>query len=549
MKRSGTSFWPDETGATAALYALALPALVAVAGIAFDYARVASMDTELQNAADQAALAAATQLDRQVGSIVRARNAAATLIGNQTLFANDGDGTAVSDLTVRFYATQGQAEACGDAGVLADTAFAQAGFVCVQVNDRVANYALTPVVGALRGELGAQAVAGMGSALCRTPPLMMCNPDEPSNNSDIGLDFDANANVGKGFVAKKGAQSGAWSPGNYGWLETGLGPGAQNVRKSIGWGTVPGGCLAQNGVETIDTQPGNIANAPNAMNTRFDIYDNPGCEAGGACPPSINSRKDLVRAANADANQGCRIGNNGWDEVPAAQRYLPPSNAALPDTFTPTAMGHPRDICHATATDTCGGSVFGDGFWDRDAYFRSHYLRTAAGAGGAAGTRWSSADWRANTGLTLGGGARPSRPTRYEVYLWEIQNRGNTIDGVVILGPSPPGATGNTEVNHGTPVCGGLTGNGTGQIPSTSTADRRRISVAVVNCRANNVRGNMADVPVRRWMDVFLVQPSASRDRTDADEIYVEVIGETSAGSAGETAGSVIRRDMPYLIR
>jgi len=37
--------------------------LIAAGGIAFDYARLAAMDTELQQAADQAALAAVTQLD------------------------------------------------------------------------------------------------------------------------------------------------------------------------------------------------------------------------------------------------------------------------------------------------------------------------------------------------------------------------------------------------------------------------------------------------------------------------------------------------------
>ena len=48
-------------------------ALIAAGGIAFDYARLAAMDTELQDAADQAALAAASQLDRQTGACARGR--------------------------------------------------------------------------------------------------------------------------------------------------------------------------------------------------------------------------------------------------------------------------------------------------------------------------------------------------------------------------------------------------------------------------------------------------------------------------------------------
>src|SRR3546814_8487383 len=54
------------------------------------------MDSELQNAADQAALAGASQLDGQNGACLRASAAATTLVANLTLLANDGDGTAVT---------------------------------------------------------------------------------------------------------------------------------------------------------------------------------------------------------------------------------------------------------------------------------------------------------------------------------------------------------------------------------------------------------------------------------------------------------------------
>jgi hypothetical protein len=59
------------------------------------------MDTELQQAADQAALAAATQLDRADDAQARAALAiqdgdnAKRLAANLTAFANDGDGMTV----------------------------------------------------------------------------------------------------------------------------------------------------------------------------------------------------------------------------------------------------------------------------------------------------------------------------------------------------------------------------------------------------------------------------------------------------------------------
>ncbi len=536
--------WRNETGAAAALYALALPALVAVAGIAFDYARLAAMDTELQNAADQAALAAATQLDRRAGAVSRSAMAATSLINNETRFANDGEGRDISDLTIRVYANRSQAEACGDAGALSATATgdAQAAFVCVQVNTRTANFALTPVVGALRSNIVAQAVAGVGSALCRTPPLMICNPNEPS---DPDANFIAGVR-GHGMLVVQGG-GGAWAPGNFGYLDTGTGNGATGVRMALGWVSPPGNCISQNGVDTVDTEPGNMSNVPQALNTRFDIYDNQGCEDGGVCPPSVNARKDLVRQKGAsNPNNSCRLHDSqGW-YLPA-NRYDPGNPGATPDS-----MGHPRDVCHALATGQPGActSSIGDGNWHRDTYFRTHYLRTE---GPLAGTRWNSADWQANTGLS-------STATRYEVYLWEIANRGNVIDGVRVLDPKPhpDGVANGTPINYAGPVCSQLQpdgGYGDGITPSATSADRRRMSVAVVNCTANNVRGNSTGVPVRRWMDVFLVEPSiarpgsSTRRATGQDQIYVEIIGETTSGSAGETAGSVIRRDVPYLIK
>src|SRR5215468_5083451 len=92
MRRSVETLWRNVDGAVAPMVALSLVALVAAGGIAFDYARVASMDTELQDAADQAALAAASQLDRQSGACARAAAAAATLLTNRSRFANEGGG-------------------------------------------------------------------------------------------------------------------------------------------------------------------------------------------------------------------------------------------------------------------------------------------------------------------------------------------------------------------------------------------------------------------------------------------------------------------------
>jgi hypothetical protein len=541
MKRYLFGRGGDKSAAVAPTVALSLFALIGAGGIAFDYARMASLDTELQNAADQAALAAATQLDQETRAVERATAAAQGLIANQTRMASDGLGTGITIPTVVFYADKDDAEnETNEIDITDPDASADARFVRVEVTMRQADFALTPIVGAFRsGNIGAEAVAGLGQSICKTPPVMMCNPQEVGGN----LDFDASGLIGHGIrLVAVGNGNQTWVPGNFGYLDSNTtSNGANGLRESLGWNTPPGDCLGGSGV---DTKPGANVPVTDALNTRFDIYDNQSCQSGGLCAASINSVKDVRRSANAtppSGNNACRLHNSGWGEV-ASDYYSQAGISAstpLPVATVPASMGHPRDMCHAVSINgSCTDGRIGDGLWDRDAYFRVNYRR-------ADGTRWTHAEWMTNTGLS-------ANATRYEVYNWEIAHRDTVIDGVTILGPSPAGASGNTKVAYGKPVCSQAQSpsNGTGFVPGGTVPDRRRISVAVINCTANSVNGNSQDVPVEKWIEVFLVEPSLNRNsgKTNQGDVYVELISETEAGE-GATAGQVIRRDVPYLVK
>ncbi|MDF0543060.1 pilus assembly protein TadG-related protein [Sphingobium sp. H39-3-25] len=520
-------------GAVAPTVALSLFALIAVGGIAFDYARLAGMDSELQGAADQAALAAATQLDGKSTAITRATTAAQNLVRNATLFSNDGNasGTTITVPTLTFYSAY---DATNDTGTVTTSPTA-AKFVQVTVAPRQARYALTPVVAAFNsGNINASAVAGLGQAICKVPPVMICNPQETGGNTS----FDVSALIGKGLKLVSVGNGGGWAPGNFGYLNSGAGSnGAPGLREALGWTTAPGDCIAQTGV---DTKPGATVSVTDALNTRFDIYDsNVSCPNGGACPASINAVKDLVRPNNANGNNACRMHNQGWQEVASAGRYLPAS-ATTPIATTPTAMGHPRDMCHAVTSGTSGACTgpIGDGLWDRDAYFRVNY-------------GWTPAQWQSNTGLSSAVAVTASNyASRYNVYSWEIAHRGQTIGGRTILASRTASGSGaNALMDHDGPVCSSGQGYGSGTVPGGNIVDRRRLSVAVVNCTANSVNGSSTNVPVEKWIDTFLVEPSLNRDRTSAGDIYVEVIDQTPAGGSGATNAQVIQRSVPYLLK
>jgi Flp pilus assembly protein TadG len=517
MGRSVRGFWRNSEGSVAPTVALSLIGLIVMGGVAFDYAQLAAMDTELQQAADQAALAAATQLDGKANAITRAQAAAQSMITNYTKFADDGGGASIGGMTFTFFAsydqtndTYGSVVTPGAAG-----ADASAKVVRVTIGNRTAKYALTPVAGAISGTSNASATASVGNAICKTPPVMLCNPDEPAGNTNEDLVYNPVAGQGLRLITGD-----ATVPGNFGWLEAAIGNGAPALAGELGYNTPLGDCQAATGVTT---KTGMDTSVLNALNTRFDVYANGNntcpSQYGGTCSPSTNTRKDVVCKPNG-TNTGCNP--DAWND--AGNAYRPTSPAALKSDGTedPAFMGYPRDLCHAVkeSAQTCG--VKGDGNWDRDAYFRVNYNGTT--------------DWQTLTGLG-------PKATRWQVYSWELTHRSMTVAGVPV-GIDNPKVIGN-EASFSYPVSQPPGVGATGSQP-----DRRRISAAVLNCQALNVHGKTENVSVPTWLDLFLVEPSLDRGSgvnqfTDKKDVYVEIIGVTSASSANQ----VIERNKPFLIR
>ena len=560
MWRSGRSLIENNDGAVAPTIALSLVALVAFGGIAFDYARLASMDTELQIAADQAALAAASQLDGGAGACARAANAAHSMVVNQTRMANDGNASGrtvtipleeTCDATgqVRFYKDKDKTTAA--------TTDADAKFVEITVDSRTARYALTPIVAAFSsGAVSATALAGLDSAICKVPPLMLCNPNEEDDE-----DFTIANYIGKGIRLVANDGGGDYAPGNFGFLDAGVdtaGGGANALRIILGRTALAANCVRGDGVTT---DPGNMVSVRDALNTRFDIYDsglNTACGNNAAqnaalCPPSLNARKDLLQDGNA--NQCGLVANGaskGWKEAtnpyPGSQNpggcdQNSPNNCfgstgahALGDTelsgLSPT--GYPRDICHAfSVTGSCTDGRIGDGDWDRFAYFKSHqavdYPEMAS---------INKADTTAFNAL-LNGWFGKINPTRYEVYAWEMRaaNRAARLHTLVSSG----GLNASSQ-----PVCAAP-----GITPSSSLVDRRVLTVAVVNCGAEDVHGRTSSVTVTKWIDVFLTEPTIARNvggaRTENSDVYIEVIGQT-LNATDEGAVQLVKKSIPYLI-
>ena len=540
MRSSVLALCRSSDGAVAPTVALSLTALIAAGGIAFDYSRMASMDTELQTGADQAALAAASQLDGETGACARAAAAANGMLANRTYMSNDSAGTAINvpneatcDSTgqIRFWQNATKTTAATNDG--------NAKFVEVQVDSRRAYFALTPIVGALgSGQMHAVAFAGLDSAICKVPPLMLCNPNETGDP-----DFTVANYIGKGIRLVGNDGGGIYGPGNFGFLDVGAGNGAQALRQVLGQSNHAGDCVSDTGVST---ETGSIITVRDALNTRFGIYDsglNNACgNTGALCPPSANIRKDLVLDGNGNtfAKVGMTNNNNGWKEAdnpyPGAANILNATGTnfhSLSDAEINaiTPMGYPEDMCHSfgsTNAGACSGGRIGDGSWDRYAYFKSN---SASNYTTITSVATMNSFLNTNFGTTT--------PTRYQVYLWEMNNASTRL----LSQNSPTGERAYSRPSD-------LTGEPAGISPSSTQVDRRVLTVAVINCTAEGVSGHTTGIGVKKWIDIFLVQPSLARTigmRTENGDIYVEMIGATE-NATDEGAVQLVKKSIPYLI-
>jgi Flp pilus assembly protein TadG len=528
MLRTVGRFARNTEGAVAPTVALSLVALLAAGGIAFDYARLAALDTELQNAADQATLAAASQLDKKVDACSRANAAAHTLVANRTLFANESS-TASRAITL---ADEPTCDATGDIRFYQDAAkttpadsYDNARFVEISVNARTAKYIFTPIVSAVSGTVGATAFAGMGSAICKIPPLMICNPAP-------GTVFNPADWVGKGLRLFEGTNS--WSPGGFGYLNVGaVNSGSPDQRIALGMDSPNTNCVADAGVD-VDT--GVSASVLDALNVRFDIFTNGWprntCWGSSGCNPAANATKDLMRL-KAPSSASCGIGDAEWRLPPDADQYIA-TNAAGDDTDV-KFMGYPMDICHYPAGGSCGtvNPRFGNGSWRRDIYFKTNHPSLSDSTG---------SNWQIATGLG-------ATATRYDFYRWEqnIGGKGNSNSRMPVplgvnydfSGPNNDG----TYQAHQEAYCKapGLTAGG--------AQPDRRVIVAAVADNCSELAGGSTAVEVGSWIEIFLVQPSIARPAagTAANDIYAEVIGGTDPTANGAVP-QVVVRDVPYLI-
>jgi Flp pilus assembly protein TadG len=364
LKTIGREFRRNQSGAIAVYVGLLLLVLGGVGALTLDLGRLFVTGTETQSYVDAAALAGAYQLDGQAGARARATEAI-----NDKLFTNTqalgalNSGAATNSVTIDSIVFLSSL-----VGNVVATSDADANFVQVTANSTDVENSL---IGLLGGPDTSRAVraatAGNTQVICEIPPLMMCNPNETAGNTSFSVP------AGSQYVAKYTGPGAGMAPGTFGLLDSPTcGAGSKCIAELLGHRRPASGCFSA----TVDIRPGQANGVRNALNTRFDMYEN----------PFFNSKKN-------DANYHAALN--------VTKGYVETSGGSCPnleewnmdDHGAPELSKFPRDSCYSDGT--C--ARIGDGDWDRTKYWDINH---------------------APSGHTQPPGY--ATMSRYDVYRWEI---------------------------------------------------------------------------------------------------------------------------------
>ena len=320
-----------QRGAMLIAFAILLILILGFIGLALDVGQVIGRKTELQNLADNAALAAAPELVGTTAGLASAVTRAKASAAGQSAYRRRMQGVALSDAAIRFAASaDAPDEAWHAAGAVPDPASA----LYVRVDTRDSTPALGQVATAFLGawaptlrtlETGGRAVAGRSSlrltplavcALSPAPAALRLNPGPPERREALEYGFrrgvaynlfnlNPHGAAPEHFLLNPIGPTGAISPA--GQLADAV------VAPFVCSGTVLHGRIGSQSVHLHRPFPVALWAS---FNARFNQYGGNQCDPLTA-PPDTN----IMPFPNALASW--------WMNQPAAAHALPASSGAL----------------------------------------------------------------------------------------------------------------------------------------------------------------------------------------------------------------------------
>lgn len=620
--------WRDASGSVTVYVALAMIVFLPLLALVLDFTRYLNLNTELEQAAEAAAMAAAKELDYTTAGMDRAVTAASEAVTNIQSFAEDRTPGDTSDDEAQVAIAKVEfLWALPPEGPDKETRYAdyvttsptQARYVRVVTEVRgirspffttfyrTINQGVAPANAdevATKDTIGS-AVAGKRTVVCRTMPMMMCNPVEDYSASECGgrspifteSEWDLSSNpetLGQFLADNPDAKRLQWRfrflgpnadlgiPGNFAWLEPiNRGPGTNELRDEMARADLSS-CIFIDGAQVdLTTNPGQRQAAVMGINVRFDMYHGPirATDWEDSNGDNVRQQDEYIYPAAPNATKGYQPGNgNNWCRAePASETDF-------------TYSGLPQDSCFATdncadvwgnegADDGVNGRI-GRGDWDPLRYFAAnHYDMVFDGEGVIDPTTRELIDptlrpqaealltpvlqsihdwwldnvasandrdwWRNDADAPTIDASTP--PMRHAVYMWET-----LFTGTFNWTHPTDGPQSITVASAGDRIPGGATTDaseeGAPQCYSgapQSTA-RRNVFVAVANCcqiAQDQNGGGRLSFPFTELAEVFLTEPAEMNGGGDMGSIYGEILRTVSI----EDNLTIVRREFVQL--
>ncbi len=261
----------DQRGSIAAYAAMAALTAIGAGAVAVDVGRAAILRTQMQNAVDARAMAAAAQLDGRDGARARATTVATNTMDARTSIAADNDEIEIKNPVYYSQYTPTKILATSDQ---------DAAVVEVTLEARRVDYLFAPILRFVGTGSGAEsqtivtyAAAGPEPYICHAPPLMICDYGDKGGGVHNGTDDLRNPiHTGKQIRLKEQGAGGTWAPGNFGLLSLPDGSsGASDLEAALA-ALSPEDCYSLDVTTATGSKTQKIVDA---INSRFDLTGNP----------------------------------------------------------------------------------------------------------------------------------------------------------------------------------------------------------------------------------------------------------------------------------
>jgi Flp pilus assembly protein TadG len=539
----------DVRGSVALYVALGTMVFLPVAAIAIDLSSLMALQTEVQQAAEAAALAGAKELDYTDDGLVAAETAAKTAVTNFQALAADA-GNVVDIQTVTFlWALPPDGQTNYELYTTTDAD--EARYIRTVTEPRLhVSGLLTAFLAIWTGDgnaaaqniVAGAAVAGRTAVACRTLPLMMCNPAEPGSaiadalggSNKFGDFLKANPRWTRAQYRIKWIGPGAsFGPGTFGLLEPMISPkpGAKGIEDELAL-NIPSFCVTLNGA-TIDPdiRTGQAATVVDGLNVRFDIFEgNWKSEKNSAAyPPAPNVTKAWgKKAGGGGGGNPCNVEPKNADHDPTSDYQALPRDPCFTNSGLANCFPFDGTIDKYSALY---GANNGYSLYD---YFRVNHPGDISGGAikAAIFNELVAKEIALNNeiGMPLPPAATQTSPvSRYTVYRWEIDKASNI--------PGSQTQQGGLPKEEGRPQC---------NKDNVGSPDRRLLYIAVVNCQqqAEEIAAH-GRVTVREFAEGFMSETPIHGQGPAAEKgaIFVEVRRTIEQGSAA----NIVLRDVVQL--